>query len=143
MEESFRSFALGLALTTAVVSANVSADSVSGTASAIVIAPVNVSDTVLAYSASALVSGVTANLIIRLPGTGPSRTDNGYSNSASAALAVVSNDCLQNLRNLASCIKRVDEDGMLKGDPVSNVMLNTVDEPGSAKSGIGITVTYN
>lgn len=128
-----------------VVSANASAaDNVSGTANAIVIAPANVSDSVLIYSPSALVSGVTANLTIRLPGAGLSRTDGGYPHSASVtSLAVVSNGCLQNIRILASCVKRMDKDGMLNGNPVSNVLLNTADDIRSARNEVSITVTYN
>lgn len=145
MKDSFRCFALGLALTTAVVSANAFADSITGTARAVVVVPANVSDTVLIYSTNALVSGVTGNLIIRLPGgAGLSRTDNGYLHPASVtSLAVVSNGCLQNIRILASCVKHMAKDGMLNGNPVSNIMLNTADDTRSARHDVGITVTYN
>ncbi len=145
MKASFRFASLELAfLAMVVISANASAsDSINGTSRAIVIAPVNVSDTVLTYSTSALF-GVTANLTIRLPGGSPPRRDSGYLNPVSTpSSTVVSNDCLQKGRTLVSCINHVDEDGMLKGDPVSNILLDAVDDTQSARNHVGITVTYN
>lgn len=111
MKESFRYAALELALmTTIVVSANGSAeDSITGTVSAIVNTPVNVSNTASTISSSTLVS----------------------------------DDCLQNARTLAICTNRIDEDGMLKGDPVSNIMLNFGEGSLFPKHDVRVIVTYN
>ena len=142
----FRCAALELALMTtiAVISASASADSVKTSVSAVVIAPANVSDTVLIHASSALVSDVTANLTIRLPGAGLPGPDNRLLHSASAtSLAVLSNDCLQTIRILASCVKRMHKDGMLNGDPVSNILLNAAVDTRFARNDVGVTVTYN
>lgn len=145
-EKFFRCAALELALvtTTAVISASASADSVKTSVSAVVIAPANVSDTVLIPAPGAFVSDVTANLTIRLPGAGLPGPDNRALHSASATfLTVLSNDCLQTIGRLAGCVKRMQKDGILNGDPVSNLMLDAAGDTRSARNDIGVTVTYN
>jgi hypothetical protein len=129
----FRCAALELVLMTtiAVISASASAGSVKTSVSAVVIAPANVSD-------------VTANLTIRLPGAGLPGPHNRRLHSASATSSTVSsNDCLQTIRILASCVKRMHNDGILNGDPVSNIMLNDTDNTRFARNDVGVTVTYN
>src|SRR5680860_1900564 len=74
---------LALMTTIAVISASASAGSVKTSVSAVVIAPANVSDTVLIHASSALASDVTANLTIRLPRAGLPGPDNRLLHSAS------------------------------------------------------------
>lgn len=97
-------------MTTAIVSASASAENgASGTASAIVSVPVNVSD--------------KASVI--------------------APEALVSDDCLQNAKALVSCFKPDDENGVLDGDPVSSIMVNSAADAPSARGDVNIIVTYD
>lgn len=146
MKNSLRCSASALALASAlaVVSVNAYPDSATGGSRATITTLVTISSAILTSSESKFVSGLTGDLIVRLPGTGPFEEETSYLNSVeSALLAGSSNNCIPCGGSLADYIRQRAEDGMLIGNPVSSI---TLDGPGSSQpdsGSINITVAYN
>ncbi|MCH4564547.1 hypothetical protein MKP05_15700 [Halomonas sp. EGI 63088] len=147
MQSAFRGSTAGWVLTlvsACVISANVEARSATARASASVTAPVTIGGTLQVVSTSAFVSGTTGDLIIRLPGAGPSGVDGGPRPSeTSISVAVVTEGCIKATGSLADCIMARTDDGMLVGDPVSGLGFKAVEGGPSGTANVSITVLYN
>ncbi|PXX98335.1 hypothetical protein [Halomonas sp. LBP4] len=150
MQSAFRGSTAGLALTlvsACVISANVDARSATGRVSASVTAPVTIGGTLQVVSTSAFVSGTTGDLIIRLPGAGPSGVDGEDGgprpSETSVSVAVVPEGCTKAIGSLADCLMARADDGMLEGDPVSGLGVEAVESDQSGMTDVSVTVLYN
>ncbi|WP_417545414.1 hypothetical protein [Marinobacter sp.] len=89
-------------------------------------------------------SSVTGDVIIRLPGTGPlGAFDDDLSQSASTRSALVDASCLRKAINLGDCLGLTALSGLLRGDPVSDILLESMDSSSWNENSVSVTVVYN
>lgn len=146
MKVGFRSFALVLLLTSSMigVSGSAGANRATATAGATIVAPARVNETLRPRGADLFASGVTGDLIIRLPGAFMAGTDADQSRSVIAQLqARIDNGCADRAVTLSDCLRLADQQGLLVGDPVNALMLNATGDDQAGTDGIRVTVSYN
>ncbi len=142
MRLGFGSFALVFALASSMagVSGSTCANRAAAMASARIVAPVKINETLMPQGTAVFVSGLTGDLIIRLPSEFMAGTDEDRFRLIIAQLQEkVDTGCA----GRGDCLRLVDQEGLLDGDPVSGIILKATGDSPSGISDISITITYN
>ena len=142
MRLGFGSFALALSLASSMAGASGStcANRATAMAGARIVAPAKINETLMPRGTDVFVSGITGDLIIRLPSEFTAETNEDRFRSVITRLQErVDTGCADR----GDCFRRADQEGLLDGDPVSGIILKATDDSPSGMNGISITVTYN
>ena len=161
MRVLFRCFAFLSRFAAAVVAVclyNAFADTATTASHATVVEPARVNENVRIWTTSSFVSGMTGDLIIRLPAGGPATIsitpdDATFGLGTSSLRAEPSIESVESAvlawhaQQLADCTgsacDTAPEVGVLNGNPVNSIDISTTDADQTRPTNINVIVTYN